>query len=64
MNIRKIVAEFASVFAIALGTAVLVTFLWNLIGYGQSTIDWETSLLFAILFGITQTRVKWQEAKK
>jgi hypothetical protein len=64
MNIRKIVVEFASVFAIALGTAVLVTFLWNLIGYGQSTIDWETSFLLAILFGITHTRIKWQEAKK
>ena len=30
MNIKKLIVEFATVFAVALVTAALATFLWNL----------------------------------
>jgi hypothetical protein len=58
MNIKKLVFEFVTVFALALVTIAIVTFLWNSIGHGVSAIDWETSFRFAIIFGIILTRVK------
>jgi hypothetical protein len=63
MNIKKLVVEFGSVFAVALVTVAVVTFLWNLIGYGVSTIDWETSFRFALMFGIILTWAKSREIK-
>jgi hypothetical protein len=64
MNIKKLVVEFGTVFAVALVTVALVTFLWNLIGHGESAIDWETSFRFAIIFGIILTWVKSREIKE
>jgi len=55
MNIKKLIVEFGTVFAVSLVTVALVTFLWNLIGHGESTIDWETSFRFAIISGIILT---------
>jgi hypothetical protein len=52
MNIKKLLVDFVTVFAVTLIVSVIVTLLWNLIVDGASTIDWETSFRFAILFGI------------
>ena len=43
MNIKKLAIEFVTVFAVALVTVAMVTFLWNFIGHGESSVDWETS---------------------
>jgi len=64
MNIKKLVVEFATVFAVTLITAALVTFLWNLIGHGQSAVDWETSFRFATIFGVILTWVKSRNTKE
>ena len=64
MNIKKLVVEFVTVFAVALVTTAIVTFLWNILGHGESTIDWETSFRFAIIFGIILTWVKSREIKE
>ena len=64
MNIKKLVIEFVTVFAVVLVTVALVTFLWNLIGHGKSTVDWETSFRFATIFGIILTWVKSREVKE
>jgi hypothetical protein len=64
MNIEKLVVDFGTVFAVALVTVAIVTFLWNIIGHGASTIDWETSFRFAIIFGIILTWVKSRETKE
>jgi hypothetical protein len=64
MNIRRLVVEFITVFAVALVTTAIVTFLWNFIGHGESVVDWETSFRFAILFGIILTWVKSREIKE
>jgi hypothetical protein len=64
MNIKKLVVEFGTVFAVALVITAIVTFLWNFIGHGASTIDWETSFRFAIIFGIILTWVKSRETKE
>ena len=63
MNIKKLVVEFVTVFAVALVTTAIVTFLWNIIGHGVRAIDWETSFRFAIIFGIILTWVKSREIK-
>ena len=64
MNIKKLVIEFGSVFAVVLVTGTIVTFLWNIIGHGESVVDWESSFRFAIIFGIILTWVKSREVKE
>lgn len=61
MNIRRLLVDFVTVFAVTLIICVIVTLLWNLIVHGASTIDWETSFRFAILFGII---FPWMETRK
>ncbi len=61
MNIKRLVADFVTVFAVTLIVSVIITLLWNLIAHGVSTIDWESSFRFAILFGIVMT---WIEARR
>ena len=64
MNFKKLVVEFGTIFTVTFVTVALVTFLWNLIGYGESAVDWETSFRFATIFGIILTWVKFREAKE
>ena len=64
MNIKKLVVEFGTVFAVTLVTVALVTFLWNSIGHGTGAIDWENSFRFAIIFGIILTWAKSRETQE
>lgn len=64
MNIKKLVVEFVTVFAVTLVTTAIVTFLWNIIGHGSSVVDWETSFRFALIFGIILTCAKSRETKE
>jgi hypothetical protein len=64
MKIKKLAVEFGTVFAVALVTVAMVTFLWNIIGHGEISVDWETSFRFAIIFGIVLTSVKSREIKE
>jgi H+/Cl- antiporter ClcA len=64
MNSKKLVVEFVTVFAVVLVTTALVTFLWNIIGHGTGTMDWETSFRFAVIFGIILTWTKSRETKE
>jgi uncharacterized membrane-anchored protein len=52
MNIKTLLVDCVTVFAVSLIVSAIVTLLSNLIVHGASTIDWETSVRFAILFGI------------
>ena len=52
MNIKRLLVDSVTVFAVSLIVLVIVTLLWNLIFHGASTIDWETSFRFAIVFAI------------
>ena len=61
MNIKKLLVNFATVFAVSLIVSVVVSVLWNLIVHGTSTIDWEISFRFAILFGII---LPWIETRR
>jgi hypothetical protein len=65
MNIKRSLVDFVTVFAVTLIVCAIVTLLWNLIVHGASTIDWETSFRFAILFGIIlpwiETRRRWEK---
>jgi hypothetical protein len=61
MNIKRLLVDFVTVFAVTLIVSVIVTLLWDLIVHGTSTIDWETSFRFAILFGII---LPWIETRR
>lgn len=61
MVIKRLVVEFATVFAVALVTAASVTAVWSLIFHGTPRIDWETSFRLAIVLGIV---VPWVEARR
>ena len=61
MTIKKLVVDFVTVFAVTLIVCAIVTLLGNLIVHGASSIDWETSVRFAILFGII---VPWIEKRR
>ncbi len=61
MHIKMLLVDFVTLFAVALVVSAIVTLLWNLIVHGASTIDWETSFRFAIIFGIILT---WTEARR
>ena len=64
MHIGRLLVDSVTVFAATLGVTALVTLLWNIIGHRESTIDWETSFRFAIIFGIILTWVKSREIKE
>jgi hypothetical protein len=64
MNIKRLLVEFVTVFAVTLIVCVIVTLLWNLIVHGAGTIDWETSFLFAILFGIIFPWIETRRSKE
>jgi hypothetical protein len=64
MNIKKLLVDFASVFAVTLIASVVVTLLWNLIAHGATSIDWETSIRFAILFGIVFSWIETRRSKQ
>jgi hypothetical protein len=61
MNIKKLLVDFVTVFAVSLIVSVIVSLLWNLIVHGASTIDWEASFRFAIIFGII---LSWMETRR
>ncbi len=61
MNIKRLLVDFVTVFVVTLIVNAIVTLLWNLIVHGASTIDWETSFRFAILFGII---FAWLETRR
>ena len=64
MNIKRLLVDFVTVFAVTLIVSVVVTFLWNLIVHGASTIDWETSVRLAILFGIILPWIETRRSKE
>ena len=64
MNIKNLLVDFVTVFAVSLIISVVVTLLWNLIVHRASTIDWETSFRFAILFGIILPWIETRRSKQ
>jgi hypothetical protein len=63
MNIKELLVDFVTVFAVSLIVSVIVTLLLNLIVHGASTIDWETSFRSAILFGIIFSWIETRRSK-
>lgn len=61
MNIKRLLSDFVTVFAVSFTVTGIVTLLGNLIVHGASTIDWEASFRFAIVFGIV---FSWIEARR
>ena len=67
MNIKKWVLEFLIVFIVSLSAVALVTFLWNLLGHGESSVNWKISFPFAFLFSYVVVRLRmravWKKQK-
>jgi hypothetical protein len=61
MNIKRLLVDSVTVFTVTLIVCAIVTLLGNLIVHGASTIEWETSFRFAILFGII---IPWIETRR
>jgi hypothetical protein len=61
MNVKKLVSDFVTVFAVSLTLTGIVTLLGNLVVHGASTVDWETSFRFAVVFGII---FSWMETRR
>ena len=64
MHIKKLLVDSVTVFAVSLILSVIVSLLWNLTVHGASTIDWETSFRFAILFGIILPWIETRRSKE
>ena len=64
MDIKKLLINFVTTFAMTLVVTAIVTFLYSLIIHGEGTVDWETSFRFAIILGIVLPWVKAREIKK
>jgi hypothetical protein len=64
MIIRRVLVDFLNVFVLTLIVSVIVTLFSNLIVHGASTIDWETSIRFAILFGIILPWIETRRSKE
>ena len=63
MNIKKLLVDFITVFAVSLTVSAIVTLLWNFIVHGASTVDWEASFGFATLFGIMFSWIETRRSK-
>ena len=63
MNIKKLLVGFVTVFAVSLTVSAIVTLLWNFIVHGASTVDWEASFGYAILFGIILSWIGTRRSK-
>ena len=61
MNIKRLLVDVVTVFSVTLIVSAIVTLLWNLIVHGASTMDWETSIRFAILLAII---LPWIETRR
>ena len=63
MIIRRVLVDFLNVFVLTLIVSVIVTLFSNLIVHGASTIDWETSFRFGIVFGIIFSWIATRRAR-
>jgi len=64
VNIKRLLVDVLTVFAVTLIVSAIVTLLWNLIVHGTSTVDWETSFRFAILLGIILPWIETRRSKE
>jgi hypothetical protein len=63
MNIKTLLVDFVTIFAVSLVVTGIVTLFGNLIVHGATTIDWETSFRFAIVFGIIFSWIETRRSK-
>lgn len=63
MNVKRFLSVFATVFAVTLTVAGIVTLLVNIVVHGATTIDWETSFRFAAVFGIIFSLIVTRRSK-
>ena len=63
MNIKKLLVDFITVFALSLIVTAIVTLLGNFIVHGSSTADWPASFGYATLSGIILSCIGTRRSK-
>ena len=48
---KQLPAAIVTTFAVTFVVAVVVTFLWNLVGTGAGLVDWLTAFRLAVILG-------------
>jgi hypothetical protein len=66
MNLKQFLVGFATILALTLVVAAIVSFLYSLIAHGTGVVDWALAVRLAIIFGFVLpiTRVLEGREKK
>ncbi len=64
MNFKEIGAGFVVVFPIVLVVSLVVSYLYSLLVHGSGMADWESSIRFAIIFGLVFPIIRQLDKKK
>ncbi|HTP13323.1 MAG TPA: hypothetical protein VMM37_06815 [Bacteroidota bacterium] len=64
MNTKIVFWDFLANFSLTIVVAAVVTFLWSLIAHGSGTIDWEISVVMAVVMSCVLASKKMQELKQ
>ncbi len=64
MNTKVVFWDFLANFSLTIVVAAVVTFLWSLIVHGSGIIDWEISVVMAVVMSCVLASRKIQELKQ
>ena len=64
MNFKRMVLDFALIAPVVLIVSLLVAYLYGLLAHGTGTLDWESSIRFAIILGIALPIIRQLDKKK
>lgn len=64
MTIKEIAVGVLSTGSIVLIVSLIVTWLYSALVHGSGVVDWETSIRFALIFGIAFPVIRALESRK
>lgn len=64
MNFKHIIFGFLLIAPIILVVSLVVTYLYGALAHGSGVLDWESSIRFAIIFGIALPVIRQLDKKK
>lgn len=64
MKIKSFLQSFAVMFALVFVVSVVVSFLYSYLIHGSGLVDWESSIRFAIIFGIVLPAIQEIDRRK
>jgi hypothetical protein len=64
MNFKKLIINFIWISILAFASAVLISFLWNLLFHENAGPDWENSIRMALILGIVFSIIEARKSGK